>query len=357
MSLTHYGWSAAWADAFAAYGQEGYSAGRIIEAQKTQYRVGTEAGELSAVLTGKYLYEADSGEALPAVGDWAVIRLHDAQEQWATVHALLPRHSAFIRKEAGARLAGQVVAANVDTALIVVGLDRDYNPRRIERYLALAWESGADPAVLLTKDDLCADVAGRLASVAEIAPGVPVHAVSVPHGLGLEILPPYLQAGRTLVLLGSSGAGKSTLVNHLLGGAVQRVRDVRDDDSRGRHTTTHRQLFCLPGGASIIDTPGMRELQLWNVDEGLDAAFADIARLAARCQYADCRHEQEPGCAVQQALDDGELDAEHFENYLKMRRELDYLASREDEGLERERKRRAKQLGKLQKAYQQRHHR
>lgn len=350
MSLEALGWNAHWAGCFAPYRAEGYDAGRISLEHKQLYAVWTERhGEIPAVLTGKYYYEADTRGDLPVVGDWAVIRIHEESPPKATIHGLLPRRSKFSRQAAGTRGGEQPLAANVDTVLLVTGLDGNYNLRRIERYLTVAWESGAEPVVLLTKADLCDEVEARVQEVCASAPGVPVHSLSVRAGTGLEALQRYLIPGRTLALLGSSGVGKSTLLNHLLGEDVQRVQEVRDFDDRGRHTTTHRELFLLPGGVLIIDTPGLRELQLWHADEGLAGAFPEIEALAQQCRYGDCRHRQEPGCRVRAALEDGLLDPDRYENYRKMEQELHYQAAREDDRLRQERERRWKQIGKLQK--------
>jgi len=350
LTLEALGWNDHWAGCFAPYRAEGYDAGRISLEQKQLYAVWTARhGEIPAVLTGKYYYEAEERGDLPAVGDWAIIRIHEETAPKATIHGLLPRRSKFSRQAAGARGGEQLLAANVDTVLLVMGLDGNYNLRRIERYVAVAWESGAEPVVLLTKADLCDEVEERVREVGNSAPGVPVHALSVQAGQGLEELEPYLAPGRTLALLGSSGVGKSTLLNHLLGEDAQRVQEVRGMDDHGRHTTTHRELFLLPGGAWIIDTPGMRELQLWHADEGLAGAFPEIDALARQCRYDDCQHRQEPGCRVRAALEDGALDPARYENYRKMERELHYQASREDARLREERDRRWKQIGKFQK--------
>jgi ribosome biogenesis GTPase len=350
VTLEALGWNARWAGCFAPFRAEGYDAGRISLEQKQLYAVWTARhGEIPALLTGKYFYEADTRGDLPVVGDWAVIRIHEESTPKATIHWLLPRQSKFSRQAAGTRGGEQPLAANIDTVLLVTGLDGNFNLRRIERYLTVAWESGAEPVVLLTKADLCAEVEERVEEVRASAPGVPVHPLSAHAGQGLELLEQYLAPGRTLALLGSSGVGKSTLLNCLLGGDVQRVQEVRDFDDRGRHTTTHRELFVLPGGALMVDTPGMRELQLWHADEGLAGAFPEIEALARGCRYHDCRHRQDPGCRVRAALEDGSLDPDRYENFRKMERELHYQATREDAHLREERERFWKQIGKYQK--------
>ncbi len=354
MTLDDFGWQSTWADRFAPYAQEGYTAGRVTLEQKHRYCVLTaECGEIPAVVTGRFSYEARHRLDLPAVGDWAVLRLQVDSAPRATIHAILPRCSRFTRRDPG-HGGAQIIAANVDTAFLVVGLDGNYNLRRIERYLTVAWESGADPVVLLTKADLCEDAASRVQDAAGAAPGVPVHAISTFTGCGLDELQPYLLPGRTVALLGSSGVGKSTLLNRLLGREAQRTQAVRDFDDKGRHTTTQRQLFRLPGGALLLDTPGLRELQLWHADDGLSDAFADITALAEDCRFPDCRHLSEPGCRVRDAVAEGTLDAGRLDHYHRMARELRYLASRDDREIEQTIKREHKRLGKLQKAFQQR---
>ena len=262
-----------------------------------------------------------------------------AGEGRATIHAILPRRGRFSRKAAGDETREQVLAANVDTVFLVTGLDGDYNPRRIERYLVTAWDSGADPVVLLSKADLCEDVPARVAEIESVAPGVPVHAVSSLRREGLEAVRGYMHTGRTVALLGSSGAGKSTLINALLGEERLRTREVRESDSRGRHTTTRRELILLPGGGLVIDTPGMRELSLWQADEGLPATFDDVAALAAGCAFKDCRHESEPRCAVRAAVAAGGLAAERLESWRKLEGERRYLEIKEDQRAQLEQKR------------------
>src|SRR6202171_3193669 len=258
----------------------------------------------------------------------------------------LPRGSKFVRKVAGRRMEEQVIAANVDTAFVVMALDGDFNVRRLERYLAQCWESGAKSVVVLNKADDCGDVAARVAEVESIAAGVPILAVSARTGHGVDALESFLAPGQTVVLLGSSGVGKSTLVNHFLRRDAQAVQAVRESDSRGRHTHTSRGLSALPGGALLIDTPGLRELQLWGAAEGVERTFSDIEELATQCKYGNCGHTTEPGCAVQTALAEGQLDEERLESWRKLAREQEFMRRKIDPAARQEEKERVKQLHK-----------
>lgn len=349
MTLENLGWGKFFAERFGDYHNDGYSAARISLEHKNSYTVLTDRGEMPGLLTGRMYFDAMERDDLPVVGDWVVVRILDEQEPKATIHAILPRKSRFSRKEAGTKIGEQMVTANVDTVFIVVGLDHNYNTRRIERYLALAWESGANPVVVLTKADLCDSVDARLDEVRAVAIGVPVYAVSVVEKTGIEFLTHYMVRGRTVALLGSSGVGKSTIINYLVGEGVQRVQEVRQDDGRGRHTTTHRQMFALESGALVIDTPGMRELQLWDADEGLAETFKDIEEFARQCRFSDCTHQNEPGCEVQKSLNNGTLNPARFENYLKMLRELHHLAIKQDIGAAVAEKRKWRGIHKVQK--------
>jgi ribosome biogenesis GTPase len=304
------------------------------------------------VVSGRFRHTAASRADYPSVGDWvALARPHGGR---ALIHAVLPRRSRFLRKVAGSETEAQVVAANIDVIFIVGGLDDDFNLRRIERYLVTAWEGGATPVVVLNKADLTAAVEERIAEVTTIAPGVPVHPVSCRSGEGLAALQTYLAPGRTVALIGSSGVGKSTIINRLAGFDRQRTRDVRASDSRGRHTTTNRELVLLPGGGLLIDTPGMRELQLWNVGDALGDAFDDIRDAAAGCHFRDCRHETEPRCAVKAAVAEGRIKAERLENYRRLQRELDHLAVRQDERQALDAKRKERTLSRAQRAFKAR---
>ncbi|MEX0272535.1 ribosome small subunit-dependent GTPase A [Leptolyngbyaceae cyanobacterium UHCC 1019] len=330
MNLEQLGWSDRYAHSLKPYCEQTFAVGRVAVEYRQTYLLYTEQGEQLAEVSGKLRHQTTDLQDFPAVGDWVVIQSRPTDHR-ATIHAILPRMSKFSRKVAGSKTEEQVIAANVDTVFLVSGLDGDLNLRRIERYLILAWESGANPVIVLNKADLCLQVAQQVAAVEAIAIGVPVIALSAAQQQGMDALQPYLQSGQTIALLGSSGVGKSTIANQLNGEPIQTVQAVRQGDDRGKHTTTHRQLILLPSGALMIDTPGMRELQVWSGTEGLPETFPEIETLAQQCHFRDCQHQQEPGCAVQQALVDGHLDQGRFLNYQKLQRELHYLTRKQDQ--------------------------
>ncbi|MGP1374801.1 MAG: ribosome small subunit-dependent GTPase A [Almyronema sp.] len=328
MTLQQFGWCDRFAQAFNAIAPAGFAVGRVLVEQRQRYQLWTENGEVAAVVSGKFRHEATQASDFPAVGDWVVIQPEVVP---ALIQAVLPRASQFARKVAGSQTAAQVIAANIDTVFIVCGLDGDFNLRRIERYLTLIWQSGANPVILLNKIDVCDRLELKLAAVEAIAFGVPVIGLSALQNQGLEALNPFLLPGKTIALIGSSGVGKSTLTNQLLGHTAQATQAVRLDDSRGRHTTTQRQLWQLPSGALLIDTPGLREVQLWSTADSVQETFADIEAIAADCHFRDCHHQQEPGCAVQQALAAGTLEQHRLASYQKLQREQAYLAQRQDQ--------------------------
>ena len=336
------GWDDTRAEQFEHHHEAGLIPGRVAVQHCGAYDVLTELGELRCDVAGRLYDESSSPADLPAVGDWVAVAARP-DEQGGTVQAVLPRQTKFSRKTAWQAAEEQVLAANVDVVLIVTSLNEDLNLRRLERYLTLAWESGARPVFVLTKADLAADVDAAVQEVESIAFGVPVVALSNVTGDGLDALRSHLGPGVTAALLGSSGVGKSTLVNTLLGEELLETREIRDD-GKGRHTTTRRELVQLPGGALVIDTPGMREIQLWVADEGLEEAFEDVTDLFGRCRFTDCGHESEPGCAVKAAIADGSLSAERWESYLKLQREMAHLERRLDKRAAAEERKRWKAL-------------
>jgi len=319
------GWNAELADNL----EQGLEPGRVTAAHRGGFDVTTSHGNVRARLPGRLVYDGTD----VAVGDWVGVA-------GAAIQTVLPRRSAILRKAAGLTSQSQTLAANVDVAFVVSSLGPDLEPRRIERYLVTIWESGAVPEIVLTKADRLDDPWALAAEVEAVAVGVPVHVVSAVSGLGCDALRARLRPGTTAVLLGSSGVGKSTLVNRFAGRELMAVKETRVDDDEGRHTTTHRELIVLPGGGIVIDTPGLRELQLWDGGAGaVEAAFGDIEGLTRQCRFNDCSHDSEPDCAVKAALDSGELSHERHRSWVKLQRELRAIAIRTDARLRREEKR------------------
>jgi ribosome biogenesis GTPase / thiamine phosphate phosphatase len=327
-TLDWLGWTEQLTTEFEPHLAAGLVPGRVAVQHRGQYEVLAESGELRADVAGRLLHDAPSEADLPVVGDWVAIAPRP-DEGTGTIHAVLPRRSRISRKTPWLAAKEQVLAANVDTVLLTTSLNEDLNLRRLERYLATAWDSGADPVIVLTKADLHPDPAAAAAEVESIAFGVPVLVVSVRTGAGLEDVAAIARPGRTLVLLGSSGVGKSTLINTLAGEELLATNELRSD-GRGRHTTSHRQLVVLPSGGLVVDTPGLRELQLWEVGQGVEHSFEDVTALFEHCRFNDCAHDREPGCAVRAALEDGTLDPIRWESYLKLQRELEHLERRLD---------------------------
>ncbi|MCC5023212.1 MAG: ribosome small subunit-dependent GTPase A [Candidatus Synoicihabitans palmerolidicus] len=321
MSLTDYGWNQDWATAFAPHAEAGYEPARVVcELRRKFYAVQDEEREWLGECGGNFFHRHALTSAFPSVGDWVAISRRP-NESRVDIHAVLPRRSKFSRRAAGEEQNEQIVAANIDAVLLVSGLDRNYNPARIQRFLVAARESGAEPIIVLNKCDVHPDPAAVQKEIESLLPGIRVFLTSTVRRKGLAALRKLARPGITLALLGSSGVGKSTLANALSRDDFLPTGDVREKDSKGRHTTTRRELVRTPSGALLIDTPGLRELQLWDVEDGVAEAFADIVALALQCRFSNCHHQKEPDCAVQTALADGSLAAERYAHYLKLTQE------------------------------------
>ena len=331
MTLRELGWSDRFAAAYQPWESKiDIQPGRVAIEFNQIFRIYVDGGEIDAVTAGRLKHRARGRVELPAVGDWVALRKRPEEDRGVIVE-VLPRRSAFTRRAAGEPTGEQVVAANVDVVFVVMGLDRDYNHRRLERYLLMARESGASPAIILTKPDLSSDLSSQLNDVTTLAGDVVVHVVNPKAGEGLDHVRRHLAPGRTAALLGSSGVGKSTIINRLVGEDVRRTQEVRAADSRGRHTTSHRELVVLPDGGLIIDTPGMRELQLWDASASVKETFEEIEALAPGCHFTDCRHRDEPRCAVKAAVAEGTVSADRLDSYLKVQDELAELARQQEE--------------------------
>ncbi len=335
--------------AFSSYAQQQMTLARVATAQRDLYCLLTEEGAVHAEPSGGLYHRTPNRAALPVTGDWVAARMVGAGQ--ALVEAVLPRRTCLVRRAAGAREQEQPLAANVDVVFLVCGLDGDFNLRRLERYLALVAASGAAPVVVLNKADLCPDLADRIVETAAIARSAPVVAVSTLHPRGLDALHPFLTPAATIALLGSSGVGKSTIANRLLGEEHFLTREVRLGDSHGRHTTVRRELTPLPNSGALIDTPGLRELQLWLSPESIDTVFDDIAAIASDCRFRDCTHTGEPGCAVAVALDDGQVEPGRWASFQKLRAEAEWHESMADPLAALDRKRKWKLIHKQARAF------
>lgn len=345
-SLETLGWNNFFRAGFQEFEDAGLQPARVALEHRNGYVLLSKQGELRAELSGKLRHTTADRSQLPAVGDWVAVTIEQGNNT-SIIHAVLPRRSVFSRNSVGGKTEQQIIAANIDTLVIVTGLDDNFNVRRIERYLTAAWDSGARPIVVLNKADQCHNLDARLAEVEEIAMGTTVVAISALEGAGMEPLHQHLQRGTTAALVGSSGVGKSTIINRLVGEDRQATGSTSQSVGKGKHTTTHRELIPLPNGAILMDTPGMRELQLWGgSNDGVSETFGDIEEVAANCRFSDCQHEGEPGCAVVEALHNGQLEYGRFENYRKLQRELAYQHRRQDEGAMRAEKERWKKLTK-----------
>ncbi len=335
MDLNTLGWNSQFEELFREHRDAGLIPARVALEHKQLYVAYCEIGEVKARVTGRFLHKAVDRAELPTVGDWVAVRPGDVTEE-LTICAVLPRQTSFSRKAVMAggpqygegRIEEQVLATNIDTVFLVTGLDNNFNLRRIERYLSVAWDSGARPVIVLNKADICDETEVRKYAVEAIAAGLPVHTVSAVENEGINALRTYIGEGKTAVFLGSSGVGKSTLVNCLIGDDQIDTGGVRLHDSRGRHTTTRRELVLLPTGGLVIDTPGLREIQMWGDEDGLSRAFDDVETLMSTCKFRNCGHNDEPGCAVQAAIEDGSLDSGRYQSYLRLQRELRNLEIR-----------------------------
>ena len=349
LTLDDLGWDPHVESDFAATAPSGTVPGRVMRADKDRMVVATASGRLVAQLAGSFRHHAERPSDLPTVGDWVAVQGTESAGSQAMIRAVFGRRSRLARQQAGKTTDEQLIAANIDVIFIVTGLDTDFNVRRLERYLLLVAESGADPVLVLNKADTCDDLDRHIGRVELISNGAPVHAVSAATGDGIDLLERYCRPPRTVLIVGSSGVGKSTLINTLSHGAAGlKTGEVRSTDGRGQHTTTWRELVRLPTGAWLVDTPGMRELALWSDDPGSSGSlgFDDIDELAAECRFADCQHGGEPGCAVGAAIESGDLTAERLESFHHLRRELAHLERRQDQRARQREVQRWKQITK-----------
>ncbi|MFC2018748.1 ribosome small subunit-dependent GTPase A [Chloroflexota bacterium] len=348
--LQKLGWNPSFAKEFKKLDMTDCVPARVTSQSKYSFQIHGEYGYINAKSSGKISHDINKGTNCPVVGDWVAVKLAMASGT-AVIEAVLPRKSSFSRKVPGNKTKEQVEAANIDLAFIVNGLDggRNLNLRRIERYLTLSLESGVSPVIVLNKADLCTDVQERINEVKHIAFGIPVHTISATEGQGLEALKEHFVSGATAVFLGPSGVGKSSIINALLGEKRLRVGEIRNKDLRGRHTTSRRELFLLPGNGAVIDTPGIREIQLWADESVISSVFPDIEEFAGKCKFGDCSHRSEPKCAVKKAIDEGMLDSNRFESYVKLKQELHYLDVHKKDGVRIEEKLKWKKISQLSK--------
>ncbi len=345
MNLKKYGWNDFFEEEFGDYKNKGFSAGRVSIEHKSQYVLYTEFGELTAEVSGKMHFNGASKDDFPAVGDWVVIRpIINNNEKKAIIEHVLPRQSKFSRKAAGSKTDEQIVSSNIDVVFIMSSLNQDINLRRIERYLTLAWENEVTPVIVLSKADLCEDLEEKLALVEGISFNTKTHVISAAENTGVDELDQYFENNNTVAVIGSSGVGKSTLINRLSDWTKMKVSDISLYKDKGRHTTSHRELILLPTGGMIIDTPGMREIQLWEGGEGVTETFSDIEKFMGECKFSDCKHDTEPGCAIKRAIKSGEIDEDRYHSYLKLQREVNYFERRQNKKAALEEKKRWKKM-------------
>lgn len=345
INLISLGWNNFFDKNFQQYYKNGFEAARVIEENKTNYLLFTKYGEVPGEVTGKLLFNSGSQADLPKVGDWVAVMFFDDNTK-AIIHDVLPRRTKISRKTADKKTGEQIIAANIDKVFIVQGLDGNFNINRLERYLVAVNQSGAEPVLILNKTDLCPDVDEKISEVKKSHPDVSIFTTSTIDSFGIETLSEFIVEAETIAFVGSSGVGKSSLINALLGEEKIKTASVRESDSRGRHTTTKRELFLLKNGGILIDTPGMREFGLWNSENGLSQTFSEFDELSLKCRYTDCTHTHETGCAVIAAVEDGTLPREKYDNYLKLRKELRYLETKQNKFAELEEKKKWKNIQK-----------
>lgn len=345
MNLSDIGWNSIFEDSLQPYLSMGFEAGRIAIENRDNYLILSEHGELSGQITGKLLYTSESAASLPKVGDWVAISVFP-DESKAMIHDVLPRLTTFSRKIPERKTEEQVIASNLDSIFVVQSLDDDFSPNRLERYLVMIREQNIAPLVLLNKCDLVDQPEEYAEQITTLLPDIPVISLSAASGEGFEDLRSFLTDGKTFAFVGSSGVGKSTIINRLAGEELFRTQETRQDDSKGRHTTTRRELVIIPGCGLLIDTPGMREFQLWSGSSGMYDIYADILSIAENCKFNDCSHVHETDCAVLKALKTGELSVSHYENYMKLQRELAHLETKRSQKAALKEKNRWKQIHK-----------
>ncbi len=345
MNLSNFGFNNFFQKHFSELSDNGFIPARVAVEHKSLYVVYSEHGELSAELSGKFYFNADNKADYPAVGDWVAVR-PILDEQKALIEHVLPRQNVFARKSAGIKTDEQILASNIDVLFIMTSLNQDLNINRLERYLTLALDNKLQSVIVLSKSDLCENLEEKLEQIKRLSDEIPVHIICSIKGDGIDELKKYFTGNKTAAIVGSSGVGKSTFINTLLGENRLVVKDIGEYKDKGLHATTRRKLIMLPGGGMIIDTPGMRELQLWEGGDGLSDVFADIEALLGTCRFTDCKHESEPGCAIRKAIENGDIDENKYQNYLKMKREIKYFEFRKDHKANIEEKKKWKKIYK-----------